>query len=199
MCGPSRFSEQDRAAEHLAVERHLLPFVVVLSRFQMEYSNFITKHGAQQCQFGPFEEVEKLRGKLPDGIVEFLTNEGMCSYADGFLFTVAPADYDEILSAWGVKGGVPSHGLRRMCLLLQEALHYLDPLEGRIVSLDNDPYLLMNYLLVLDAILILASSRTTIAPLQANARSSLRRKFWPSCLPSNREAASRTPRSSECR
>lgn len=104
------------------VERHLLPFVVVLSRFQMEYSNFITKHGAQQCQFGPFEEVEKLRGKLPDGIVEFLTNEGMCSYADGFLFTVAPADYDEILSAWGVKGGVPSHGLRRMCLLLQEAL-----------------------------------------------------------------------------
>lgn len=102
-------------------------------------------------------ELNVLDTKLPTAIREFLTAEGLSSYSNNFLWTTLPGDFHDVLSSWGLKGKACHAFLRSAfgaCVFYNnEEYYYLDPLEGRVVSLGNDVYLMMNYMLTLDAIL----------------------------------------------
>lgn len=123
------------------------------------YEGFKERHYPRQKQWGQFpeEQLNALRNALPVDVIEFLQKEGVSSYVDGFLWTTIPADFHDILNQWGLKGDQCYVFMRSAfgaCVYYhKEEYFYLDPIEGRIVSLGDDFYLLLNYMLTLDAIL----------------------------------------------
>ncbi|VGO11004.1 hypothetical protein AMB3_4031 [plant metagenome] len=48
----------------------------------------------------PAESLAAYRGKLPDALLALWREEGWCGYADGLIWTVDPADYEDVLEEW---------------------------------------------------------------------------------------------------
>jgi len=46
-------------------------------------------------------ELEILQGNFPDEVIEFLRQEGKCTYRDDFLWTVLPDEYYSMMEGWG--------------------------------------------------------------------------------------------------
>ena len=125
---------------------------------KMIYEKFLAEHGRTRS-FGAFtqEEVAALHKLLPQDAADFLAEEGRASFAQGFFATVHPQDAAGVLPSWGIKTKGASVFLRSAfgaCVYaVKNQYYYLDPLLGRIISLDDDLYLILNYSLRLDAIL----------------------------------------------
>ncbi|CAM4086369.1 GAD-like domain-containing protein [Roseateles saccharophilus] len=59
-------------------------------------------------QFGPAsarrdvssEKIEQFRGQLPDKLLEYWQEHGWCAYAQGLLWTVDPAEWEDALDSW---------------------------------------------------------------------------------------------------
>lgn len=125
----------------------------------ISYEGFKERHYPSKKKRGDYSEDElvSMRENLPEGIVEFLENEGVSSYSNNFLWTAHPGDFHDVLTKWGLPGNECFTFMRSAfgaCIYYcQNNFYYLDPLLGRVVSLGDDPYLLLNYSLCLDAIL----------------------------------------------
>lgn len=123
------------------------------------YEGFKKRHFSQKKEWENYSsaELKILKDKLPSGIFEFLVEEGLASYSDNFLWTAYPSEFHTILSSWGLNGEKCFTFMRSAfgsCIYYKKnEFFYLDPIEGRIVSLGDDPYLLLNISLVLDSIL----------------------------------------------
>jgi hypothetical protein len=67
----------------------------------MVFENFEKKHGPpKNCRAISEPELAAYQGKLPNDLLELWKQSGWCSYGDGLLWTINPADYSEILGAW---------------------------------------------------------------------------------------------------
>lgn len=125
----------------------------------INYEAFKERFYPNKKQYGYYSDeiLNKMRNDLPDAIVEFLQTEGICSYANNFMWTASPYDYHQALSAWGLKGIKCFTFFRSAfgaCIYFHKNEYfYLDPIEGRILSLDDDAYMLLNYSLTMDIIL----------------------------------------------
>ena len=66
-----------------------------------QFTKFEKLHGpAKDVQPVPDEVVQRYRGRLPDELLAEWQATGWCSYADGFLWLVDPAVYDDLLPDW---------------------------------------------------------------------------------------------------
>lgn len=125
----------------------------------ISYDGFKTRHYPDKIQWHTFsdQELSGLAGKLPPDIIGFLENEGLSSYSGNFLWSAHPLDFHDVLYSWGLNGDQCFTFLRSAfgaCVYFHNnEFFYLDPLQGRVVSLGDDPYLLLNISLILDAIL----------------------------------------------
>lgn len=123
------------------------------------YENFIDRYYGSKREWRAFspEERQTLGKQVPEGVLQFLEREGLSSYGENFLWTTLPDDHRESLSDWGLKGQQAQAFLRTafgaLIFYYREKFHYLDPLQGRRVEMTGDFYLLLNYMLNLDAIL----------------------------------------------
>ena len=62
---------------------------------------FIDEFGeADSCKKVPGDIIDKYRGKLPDQLLGYWHTEGWCQYANGLVWTVNPADYEDVVHAW---------------------------------------------------------------------------------------------------
>lgn len=123
------------------------------------YEGFKERHYPQKKQWGFFSE-QDLAGigkDVPQDVIDFLTLEGLSSYSNHFLWTTLPKDFHDVLTEWGLAGNKCYTFMRSAfgaCIFYSRKKYfYLDPLEGRVVSLGDDLYLLLNYMLKLDIIL----------------------------------------------
>lgn len=65
--------------------------------FQM----FVERFGeATHREVVPQASVEKYRGRLPDQLLTYWEVEGWCAYDDGLIWTVNPADYEDLIDEW---------------------------------------------------------------------------------------------------
>ena len=120
------------------------------------YDKFLNEYGPG-IRFHSFseQEIEKISKVLPENIVLFLKNEGISCFGKRFFWSVNPAFFEDILAKWGIKKGyVFMRTAFGACIYFQkEEYFYLDPFFGRIVSLDDDAYLILNYSLRMESIL----------------------------------------------
>ena len=134
------------------------------------YEKFLGEHGPAR-PFGAFSdtELDVIRKRLPEPIAGFLEKEGRASYAQGFFWTTCPTDHDGVLAAWGIKGKQNAIFMRTAfgaCLYWNgKQYFYFDPIVGRVVSLDDDAYLIINYSLRLESILDHGFFRDQYLPL----------------------------------
>lgn len=122
------------------------------------YEKFLSEYLPKKL-VAPFSRDERARlaALLPEPIAEFVGNEGRCAFGNHFFWTVFPDDLEGLLPRWGVKSKRAAVFMRTAfgaLLYAQDGkYYYLDPLLARIVSLDDDAYLMINYSLRLSAIL----------------------------------------------
>lgn len=65
------------------------------------FPEFQKEHGAPaECISVPAEEIAKYRGKLPDFLLEEWQENGWCSYNNGYIKIVNPAEFDDVLQDW---------------------------------------------------------------------------------------------------
>jgi hypothetical protein len=65
------------------------------------FEKFRQKHGVpQQCREISAAQLERYNGKLPELLLEEWRNAGWCCYGNGLLWTVNPADFDDVLPDW---------------------------------------------------------------------------------------------------
>jgi hypothetical protein len=66
-----------------------------------DFEVFIEEFG-EACQRVevPTASLEHWRGKLPDQLIKYWTEEGWCAYADGLFWTVNPDDYEDLVDEW---------------------------------------------------------------------------------------------------
>ena len=50
------------------------------------------------------EDLDKYKNKLSNEVIDFLKQEGKCTYSHSFFWTILPEDYHEILDQWGLDG-----------------------------------------------------------------------------------------------
>jgi len=68
---------------------------------EMVFQKFEKKHGpAKSCQSVTPQDLETYKGKLPDDLLSLWKESGWCSYADGLLWTINPAEYSAIVKEW---------------------------------------------------------------------------------------------------
>jgi hypothetical protein len=120
------------------------------------YDKFLNEYGPG-VRFYSFseQEIKNLGQIFHENIVLFLKNEGISSFGKRFFWSVNPLTFKDILAMWGIKNG---HVFIRTafgaCIYFQkDEYFYLDPFLGRIVSLDDDAYLILNYSLRTESIL----------------------------------------------
>jgi hypothetical protein len=79
------------------------------------------------------DEIDRIKGKVPDDLLEFFQTMGRCSFANGFLSTVYPydIDYHTIFKTWGLKKKGECFVFLRTCFGL--LFFYLD---GKYYFLD---------------------------------------------------------------
>ncbi len=66
-----------------------------------DFDNFIANFGEATCRIlAPLPAVEKWRGKLPDRLLGYWTDEGWSGYANGLLWFVNPDDYEDLVDEW---------------------------------------------------------------------------------------------------
>ncbi len=103
------------------------------------------------------EELMVLKRNLPLDVIDFLREEGLASYCDNFLWTTLPDVFHEILTAWGIKGencfALMRTAIGACIYFHRKEFFYLDPIFGRIVSMGDDFYMLLNIFLKLEVIL----------------------------------------------
>ncbi len=125
----------------------------------ISYEGFKNRHYPQKkhIRFYSEDEIAYINKNLPEGIAEFLEIEGLCSYSNGFLWTTSPDAFHQALDQWGLKGAKCFVFMRSAfgaCIFFsRKEFFYLDPLEGRIVSLGDDAYMVLDIFLIMDAIL----------------------------------------------
>lgn len=123
------------------------------------YDSFKETFYPQKKHWGSFAEHQLADSAthLPAEVIEFLRLEGLSSYSNNFLWTTLPGNFYSVLSQWGLKGESCHVFIRSAfgtCVYYSKnKFYYLDPIEGRIISLGDDFYLMLNYMLTLDAIL----------------------------------------------
>lgn len=65
------------------------------------FEKFEKKYGLPgQCEKVSEKQINRFEGKLPDKLLEEWKEAGLCSYGEGFLWTVNPEDYSDILEDW---------------------------------------------------------------------------------------------------
>lgn len=103
------------------------------------------------------DEISALDKKLPKEIVEFLSEEGLSSYANGLLWTTHPESFYSILSEWGLDGNKCHAFLRTAfggCIYyFRKKFYSFDSLTGTINCLNDDIYTLLNVYLTFDFLL----------------------------------------------
>ncbi|MFP2910232.1 GAD-like domain-containing protein [Pyxidicoccus sp. 3LFB2] len=68
-----------------------------MSRFK----KFSKKHGEpSNCEAVPQKSLELYANKLPAELLEEWQQSGWCSYGNGFLWTINPAEYMDVLEDW---------------------------------------------------------------------------------------------------
>jgi len=66
-----------------------------------DFAGFLEDFGpAIEKRHVPPSSIERYRGKLPDQLLHYWTEQGWCGYADGLFWTVNPQEYDPVLEAW---------------------------------------------------------------------------------------------------
>jgi hypothetical protein len=124
----------------------------------MEFSKFIERNPLGQ-QWGGFDEqaLNEAAQFLPEEAMDFLKMYGKCTFHHDFLLTTLPQNWHESLTDWGLPPQKCHAFLRTAfgaCVYFsRKKYYYLDPLVGRIVSLEDDPNLVFNMYLCMDAIL----------------------------------------------
>lgn len=72
----------------------------------MAFEKFKKIHGApQKCEKVSGEQIKNYQGKLTDDLLEEWNKSGWCSFGDGFLWTVDPEDYSDVMDDWLEKAG----------------------------------------------------------------------------------------------
>lgn len=65
------------------------------------FEYFIGKFGEPTLQVPvPIESIAKWRGKLPEQLLTYWSNEGWCAYVNGLLWTVNPDDFEDLVDEW---------------------------------------------------------------------------------------------------
>jgi hypothetical protein len=65
------------------------------------FEYFISKFGEATSRVAvPPQDIEKWRGKLPEQLLTYWSEEGWCSYAKGLFWTVNPEDYEDLVDEW---------------------------------------------------------------------------------------------------
>jgi hypothetical protein len=65
------------------------------------FEYFISKFGEATSRVAvPPEDIEKWQGKLPKKLLNYWSEEGWCSYANGLLWTINPEDYEDLVDEW---------------------------------------------------------------------------------------------------
>lgn len=121
------------------------------------YEEFREVHHSKN-QFGVFtdKELSALAEKLPLDIVNFLKEEGRCSYSNQIIWTCHPNEFYEILSQWGL--GKNCHAFIRTafggCIYYSRKNFYsFDSIKGTINNLNDEVYTLINVFLTFNFLL----------------------------------------------
>ncbi|TNE57317.1 MAG: DUF1851 domain-containing protein [Bacteroidetes bacterium] len=123
------------------------------------YDGFKERYYGSKKNWRGFTDEEKaeIERLLPEDVSGFLLAEGLSSYGNNFLWTTHPGLLADVLDAWGLKQDKCFAFMRSAfgaCIYYAENEYfYLDPLFGRIVSMDDNFYLALNYSLTIDEIL----------------------------------------------
>lgn len=123
------------------------------------YDGFKEKYYPGKKLWRYFDEAEILAIDIavPKDVIDFLEIEGLSSYANGFMWTLIPNEYHRILTAWGMDGEKCFAFLRSafgaLVFYFEKQFYYLDPLGGRIISIGDDFYFLLNYMIRSETIL----------------------------------------------
>jgi len=65
------------------------------------FEYFIGKFGEPTSQVPvPAKAIEQWRGRLPEQLLAYWSNEGWCAYANGLLWTVNPDDFEDLVDEW---------------------------------------------------------------------------------------------------
>jgi hypothetical protein len=95
------------------------------------------------------EDVERWRGRLHDKILEEWTTCGWCSYGDGFVWLVNPAEFEQAMAEWNKKAIVfarTSFGHLLLTVESGETAH-LDVHRGDAVNYAYNAYRFLQYAL----------------------------------------------------
>jgi len=66
-----------------------------------DFEIFIEEFGEASSRIAvPAESIDLWRGKLPDALLDYWSNEGWCSYSNGLFWTVDPTYYERTLAEW---------------------------------------------------------------------------------------------------
>jgi hypothetical protein len=95
-----------------------------------QFKEFHEKYGAgSKCRPVPQESLEKYQDKLPPALLEEWREFGWCSYGDGLIWLVDPAELADVLEDWldPAKGFLVfgRTGFGDLLLWNQQGLHYL--------------------------------------------------------------------------
>jgi hypothetical protein len=106
----------------------------------MTFERFKKKHGRPtKCQKVNEKDIKNYTNKLPDDLLTFWTENGWCSYGNGLLWTLNPAEYTETLKDW-IKNAEEVHAFMRTAFgsIIYwdgQLAHFLDVVSGDVSTL----------------------------------------------------------------
>lgn len=126
----------------------------------IDYKKFLQEHQPKK-KFGTFSdsELKAMEEELPPEVIDFMTNEGICSFSNNFLWTINPDSCKGILGKWGIKESKCATFIRSAFGALiyynsrNKKFYLFDPLLGRVMDLADNFDDLLNMMLLLDTIL----------------------------------------------
>lgn len=90
-------------------------------------------------------------GRVPDGFLDFMKETGVASFDNGYIWTVAPGDYEAILADWNLNSDedvvVARTGMGDLLLWNGEEVYILDAHRGTLEQVTGSIEILFNYFL----------------------------------------------------
>ncbi|HEX8212584.1 MAG TPA: GAD-like domain-containing protein [Longimicrobium sp.] len=121
-----------------------------------QFSKFLEAYGTgHDCQQVDPDRLEAHKGKLPDPLLEFWSDQGICGYLEGMFWFVDPDAFVDVLEEWGAARytSFARNGFGDIFLYSSDGVSVLSVHRGALDSVTPDIELFLNRLMTITSVM----------------------------------------------